>query len=406
MLRQSRSRIQPGGSAGYTKAVDMWAVGCVAVILLTGGMAFSDPMTGMYSERMARDCDLDFLRTSADWHAVRQRPREFVERLLVADEQSRMTAEEGLQHPWFCNEAHKNDFEELYQRTVKYWRPRQPKSPIVDFQDDGTCKYLAYKLGFLDFYHKLKSGNRKHIPVEPPYKPFPRKMHLAFWPKREEKNRLSPEVLSAIGKWSPKSAVELASRNVELQALSAQDASDLENRRNTNAWTALPCFPSTVFKSTATEQVQMAGQGRRTPAKWGEKTAGRPSKPELVAGHPRAQEAYPDIIEKSQAALIPNALYDKTNWWKPANSPLTEKRSVLPGSDAPSTTRKLKRRASTALTASDQRRSKRRGSIFDLAEDGDSDSEKPRMQPARARLRTPPRVKLVSTWKTDLYLPR
>lgn len=190
------------GNRGYTRAVDMWALGCVAVVLLTGGLAFCDPVTNRYSEKLSKECNLVFLQKSADWQRLRIRPRAFVENLLVLDEDARMTAKEALNHTWFSNQIHKTDFEELYQRTIKSWRPKSPKAPIVEFMDHGSIKYLSCAQGYLESVSTKVPRKSGLTPVDEPYKPFPRAMHLALWPKRDVKERLSDEVLSAIeNKW-------------------------------------------------------------------------------------------------------------------------------------------------------------------------------------------------------------
>ncbi|EXJ79912.1 CAMK/CAMK1 protein kinase [Capronia epimyces CBS 606.96] len=429
ILRRTHGRLQSKCSNGYTQAVDMWAVGCVAVILLTGGMAFSDPVTCTYSERLARDCDLEFLRKSEDWLAVRQRPRGFVEQLLVMDEKSRMTAEEALQHPWFANEAHKHEFEALYQRTIKHWRPRHPKSPVVDFQDDGTMKHLACKWGFEDFYQKSRA--RSHRPVEPPYKPFPRNMHLALWPKSDAKKRLSIEVLTAIRKWSPGSAARLARRAMylsdkEVRVFLAQNVVEPDIGRNTRARTAPPCFPAPESKPAVMNQDCFPRKGRRTVADQEEETAKRAADSGTMLDTPLTRDAHPSNPEKPQASLIPNpnVLFDMINWRNPSTSklpvpvpvpvPMAQKGSDLTNTGGSGMARKLKlkRRASSASAWASQRRVKRRGSIFDLVEDDDCDGEadfdqEPRNQAARG----PSESQAKTAWGTtfprpELYLPR
>ncbi|RMD43127.1 hypothetical protein DV735_g2056, partial [Chaetothyriales sp. CBS 134920] len=120
---------------GYTSAVDMWSLGCVTVVLLTGGSAFNDPETNTYSEQLAKECNLEFLRQSSEWQTVRARPAAFVERLLVLEDEERMTAEEALEHEWFSNEIHRTNFQELYQRTIKHWKRRSRPTNILEFQD-------------------------------------------------------------------------------------------------------------------------------------------------------------------------------------------------------------------------------------------------------------------------------
>ncbi|KIW20500.1 hypothetical protein PV08_01075 [Exophiala spinifera] len=140
------------GRAGYTRAVDMWSVGCVTVVLLTGGMAFSDPITNSYSESLAADCNLKSLQETPEWEKIRERPKDFISQLLVLDEAARPSAEEALKHSWFSNELHRTDFEELYQRTIKHWNPRVPKSPSIDFKGGGNCyKYMSSSSDPRDF---------------------------------------------------------------------------------------------------------------------------------------------------------------------------------------------------------------------------------------------------------------
>ena len=107
---------------GYTKAVDLWSLGCVTVVLLTGGYPFFEAGSGEYSERLASDCNLDVLEKSQSWRDVGARPKAFVKGLLVLDERQRMTAKESLTHEWFTNDAHRTDFEELYRRAIRHWQ--------------------------------------------------------------------------------------------------------------------------------------------------------------------------------------------------------------------------------------------------------------------------------------------
>ena len=186
-------------NVGYTRAVDMWAIGCVSVVLLTGGLAFFDPNTGSYSERLAKACDLDYLRKSTEWQCVRSRPKSFVESLLIRDEAQRMTAEQALSHEWFSNEIHDTDFHDLYQRCIKHWRPTIPKAPLVKFLDNSIVKNLGCSREYLcQINKKHPSRSRTNMPVDAPLKPFPMAMHKALQPQRGVKPAVSEEVSLAI----------------------------------------------------------------------------------------------------------------------------------------------------------------------------------------------------------------
>lgn len=76
----------------YTKAVDMWSVGCVTYILLCGYMPF-DETYGKSSKYVT-----DF--PDKEWGAISKIAREFISALINADPKARMTSTQALAHPW------------------------------------------------------------------------------------------------------------------------------------------------------------------------------------------------------------------------------------------------------------------------------------------------------------------
>ncbi|OAL22538.1 hypothetical protein AYO22_07096 [Fonsecaea multimorphosa] len=413
---------------GYTRAVDMWAVGCVSVVLLTGGLAFCDPLTSTYSERLARECNLQFLRQSKEWQAVRQRPREFVEQLLLLDEDARMTAEEALAHSWFTNESHKNDFEDLYQRTIRHWQPRTPKSQVVEWRDSGSMRNLLCSLGVLE---AKRSNSRTYSPIEPPYKPFPRNMHLGIWPRRDPNRRLSEEVLTAAAKWSPRSG-DLLRREARCSSPGARvpkseltDARTMSTSKNPRAASEppqnrLPSQSQRMQTDTDLESFQKKGikehnqyipprfdidelssrtpmpQNRRVPLD------GR-SRLSLSAISSSPESSVPDNLSGSrfQSAATFDVFSAKNVL---PESPTTQRifRNVVNSNQNSSTAESddksteiitspprrhggLKRRVSTHLATPKPTKKKkchRRGSIFELAEDSDTEDD------ARSRCRS------------------
>src|SRR2546423_3640787 len=190
---------------GYTKAVDLWSLGCVTVVLLTGGYPFFEPGSSQYSEKLASTCNLEALERSQVWRGIGARPKAFVRRLLVLDERLRMTAKESLTHEWFANDIYKMDFEELYDRAISHWRPRVPKEPVIELIEKDHPKSLPFLKRFSS--NSQKSSRRGPPPVDPPYKPFPRRLHShAFFPKRRTSpidSIMSDDVKAAIeSKWT------------------------------------------------------------------------------------------------------------------------------------------------------------------------------------------------------------
>ena len=454
---------------GYTRAVDVWAVGCVAVVLLTGGLAFCDPVTNLYSEKLARNCDLEYLRKSKEWRSTRPRPKEFVEKLLVLDEGARLTAEEALQHSWFYNEVHKNDFEDLYQRTIKHWQPRILKSQLVEFQDSGSIRELDCSQAFLA--PRKRSSGRAQMPVEPPYKPFARQMHQNLWPPRSPTKGLSEEVLSAMEKTSPASAIRLRTRAESTSPSPRQPASpstETETTRPSRDARAASEPPTSTFALQARLRPSAKSPSFLKPTT----SAGRKSQQqtrqiseekEVVARPPTPKPPKLILIEQPRAptesSLLhadaihgaaeqpPAAIANETGTHHPAHyystpnvlrnlensstyaafcegemDSMTSRETVTPQSNS-----KLKRRSVTSLTppAFKKRRS---SSVFELADDIDTEEQPGERKPGRrsifelsddthenaARLpRLPlshrPKASPVSTPRllpSNLYLPR
>ncbi|KAH8433217.1 FHA domain-containing serine/threonine-protein kinase [Aspergillus melleus] len=118
-------------SQGYTKAVDLWSLGCITFVLLTGDIPFRDEVARTMCTELARTTGLEQLEMELGLNGVGDRAGDFVLRLLVFDETRRMDAKQALDHDWFSNRAHKAEFEELYKRSTKRWKPRVHTRPLT-----------------------------------------------------------------------------------------------------------------------------------------------------------------------------------------------------------------------------------------------------------------------------------
>jgi serine/threonine protein kinase len=183
----------------------MWSLGCITVVLLTGGSPFMSPRTNQYCQELAQACDLQQLDQVAEWQFVGKRPKDFVRQLLVLDEEQRMNAKDAKKHWWFSNNFHKLDFEDVYQRATKHWRPRTLKSPVIEMIDTNQPNELSM-LQQSCLFAQRNHRRRSPMPVDPPYKPYPRKMSLSLLPKRRPgfAGVMPDEVRTAIREnWSP-----------------------------------------------------------------------------------------------------------------------------------------------------------------------------------------------------------
>lgn len=146
--------------------MDLWSLGCVAVVLLTGGSPFTNPITNIYSQKLAHECDLEKLEVDEDWMNVGERAKKFVRQLLILDEDKRMTAEQALMHEWFTNPTLKEEFDKVYNRAVQDWKPRDRRTPILsDFSVKGEGKRPSPRPDLRPI--------KKETPIEFPYKPSP-----------------------------------------------------------------------------------------------------------------------------------------------------------------------------------------------------------------------------------------
>ncbi|OKP00910.1 Meiosis-specific serine/threonine-protein kinase mek1 [Penicillium subrubescens] len=109
---------------GYTKAVDMWSLGCVAAVLLVGDTPFDNTYRSTSSDLINLDHDMRALE-------IDPRARDFVFRSLVLDETKRMDVKQALRHDWFTNPAQAGWFKEMYSRSIQNWKPRNASEAVT-----------------------------------------------------------------------------------------------------------------------------------------------------------------------------------------------------------------------------------------------------------------------------------
>lgn len=165
----------------------MWSLGCLTVVLLTGGSPFTDPDTGQYSQKMARNCDLSSLEQEEDWQRVGLRAKGFVRKLLVLDENVRMTADQAVSHKWFTNPAYKREFEDLSRRAAMQWRPKERQVISKEDIDDHASR------NSLTFWKKSDD-----TPLEWPYKPYPYQVHEILYSRQYPAKEQGREVLRCV----------------------------------------------------------------------------------------------------------------------------------------------------------------------------------------------------------------
>ncbi|KFY25824.1 hypothetical protein V493_04424 [Pseudogymnoascus sp. VKM F-4281 (FW-2241)] len=120
----------------YTKAVDLWSLGIVALCLLTGeSLASYQEMKNISQKDIAARLG----RLGPDSEGQNQhccltdRAKDFLTNLLALDPADRMTADEALRHTWFTHSSKiARELRHLYLRSVRGWLPRRSIDNMVE----------------------------------------------------------------------------------------------------------------------------------------------------------------------------------------------------------------------------------------------------------------------------------
>ncbi|KAK5680844.1 hypothetical protein LTS10_006602 [Elasticomyces elasticus] len=134
---------------GYSKAIDIWSVGCVTALLLSGeAVPFDsdsiqrekDQYEHSQAEASTQLWDLGFIDKSTKWGEVGRKAKDFVRACLDVNERQRLSAEQALQHPWFTHKHYAAELEAEYQRAIQDWKPRSTNGQLVEMIDTSDIK--------------------------------------------------------------------------------------------------------------------------------------------------------------------------------------------------------------------------------------------------------------------------
>ncbi|KAL7276888.1 hypothetical protein RUND412_000128 [Rhizina undulata] len=129
----------PNLPRGYTSAVDLWSLGIIVHVLLSGSTPFitshaSPPADAVLA--LARKCDLSRL-DSTDWAGTSSCAKDFIRRLICVDPGQRLTVSGAREHRWLAR--HEAELESVYARAVRGWFGRGPGVRVFS---DELCPQL------------------------------------------------------------------------------------------------------------------------------------------------------------------------------------------------------------------------------------------------------------------------
>jgi len=82
----------------YGRPVDLWSVGVITYILLSGYRPFNDTNTVRLNSKIRQ---AEYQLPEKDWKEVSQEAKDFIKALITVDAGKRLTAKQALDHAWF-----------------------------------------------------------------------------------------------------------------------------------------------------------------------------------------------------------------------------------------------------------------------------------------------------------------
>lgn len=112
----------------YTSSVDMWSLGVIGYILLSGYEPFYDERGDTYIFRKIVRGAYEF--HSPWWDEVSDEAKDFIKNLLVLDPSRRFTAAKALKHPWLTNNSNSTKVLNTIDNMRQFNRNRRLKATV------------------------------------------------------------------------------------------------------------------------------------------------------------------------------------------------------------------------------------------------------------------------------------
>ncbi|KAG7231288.1 hypothetical protein INR49_012119, partial [Caranx melampygus] len=109
----------------YTCAVDMWALGVITYILLSGSMPFEDDSRTRLYRSILRG---KYSFHGDPWPSVSNLAKDFIQCLLALDSAARLTADQAIRHSWVVTMAASSSTRNLHRSISQNLRQRASRS--------------------------------------------------------------------------------------------------------------------------------------------------------------------------------------------------------------------------------------------------------------------------------------
>ncbi|XP_076470884.1 serine/threonine-protein kinase H1 homolog [Babylonia areolata] len=142
----------------YSVQVDMWAIGVITYILLSGTMPFDDEnRTRLY--RIILKAKYSY--AGEHWKDVTSLAKDFIDKTLVVDPGERLTAAKAMQHPWLSSGASSASQKNLHRTISHNLLQRQSTRGNSTKSAKSTKSNKSNRSG-----HSLRSDRRRVQPEE------------------------------------------------------------------------------------------------------------------------------------------------------------------------------------------------------------------------------------------------
>ncbi|KAI5623397.1 serine/threonine-protein kinase H2 [Silurus asotus] len=117
----------------YGCEVDMWALGVISYIVLSGSMPFEQRSRPRLFTAILRG---SYSFHGQPWSSISNQAKDFIDRLLCVNPEERMTAEQALKHPWLRNMAACSSNTNLHRPISRNLRQRASRTSNYS---TGSC---------------------------------------------------------------------------------------------------------------------------------------------------------------------------------------------------------------------------------------------------------------------------
>jgi len=126
---------------GYGKEVDMWGLGVILYILLSGCPPFyHEDHSELFQAIMTADYDFP----SPDWDNISPEAVDLIKALMCLDPKQRITAEDALKHPFMVSELEGEHMAESCAKLKAFNARRRFKKGILAVQMVSMMKHAAF----------------------------------------------------------------------------------------------------------------------------------------------------------------------------------------------------------------------------------------------------------------------